>query len=173
MRSTAPALFGGRFRAALNWLRSRREVGRSGRHVFYTEYVERGAPERRYVEFDDGDLTDSAHGMPTEWWAWLHNRRDDPPTEGELKMSAARAESLQRRVRAIEDEDRRQQLRAASGRTAAHAAYSSADDVRRERAKERLTRQANEGSLLPGKNTDAETTEFTPEAWTPGEKWRR
>lgn len=162
--------FGAQFRAAINWLRSRREVGRSGRHVFYSEYVARNTPERRYVEYADGNLTDSSHGMPTEWWAWLHNRRDDPPTEKELATSAARAEALQRRVKALEDEDRRQQLRVASGRPAAAAAADHAA-----RAKLRLLRQATSKSVGKSAKQDApaETEEFEREDWNPNSTWKR
>eukprot|EP00171_Calliarthron_tuberculosum_P020955 IDg20955t1 len=160
----------------VNWLRSRRKVGVDGRHTFYSEYVGRAHPEKRYVEYEDGDLCDSSHGMHTEWWAWLHNRRDEPPTPAEIAAARARADALQRRVQIIEEEDARQRLRQFAGATS-----PKTDEVRRERAKERLLRTANEkaaagfarlpsSDAIPNDSTEA----FKPEAWTPiGKTWRR
>lgn len=161
-----------RLASAVNWLRSRQEVGKDGRHIFYSEYVGKGVPEKRYVEFLDGDLTDSSHGMPTEWWAWLHNRRDAPPTPEELQRSSVQAERLQQRVQRLEDDDARERLRQFGAKLPQHS--TAAEDARRERVKERLMRSANEnlarggpGVLIP---SSTETTEFEPESWTPNKK---
>jgi len=160
-----------RLSSAVNWLRSRKEVGKDGRHIFYSEYVGKGLPEKRYVEYLDGDLTDSSHGMKTEWWSWLHNRRDDPPSSDEIERSSLQAERLQQRVQILEDEDARQRLRQFGAKL---PQTSAAEDVRRERVKERLMRGANEnlarggpGVMIP---SSTETTEFEPESWTPNKK---
>lgn len=174
-----------RLTQAVNWLRSRRLVGEDGRHEFYSEYIGSGVPEKRYVEFKDREICDSSSGMPTEWWAWLHNRRDDPPTVAEIDASRARAEKLAQRVRALEAEDARQRLRQFAG---AAPRKGDVSDVKRERVKERLLRSANEKAAAthvpatksdstPGtmqKNTGEGTEAFEPEAWTPPTtKWRR
>lgn len=148
-----------RLGTALNWLRSRREIGRDGRHTFFAEYTGQGQPERRYVEYADGDLTDSSHGMATEWWAWLHGRREHPPTSAELERSRRNAAALAKRVAALEDEDRRERLR--QGLTG-----STGDNVRRERVKERLLRSASASVVNEDMGRD-NTEEFKPETWVP------
>lgn len=177
----------GQVTRVVNWLRSRRKVGQDGRHTFYAEYMGLENPEKRYVEYEDGDICDSSHGMHTEWWAWLHNRRDEPPTASEITAARARAVALQRRVQIIEEEDARQRLRQFAGSN-----IPKSDEVRRERAKERLFRSANEKtaaefakpptsnasqerSVKPGGGAPNNSTEsFEPEAWTPPDKtWRR
>ncbi len=160
-----------RWGAAINWLRSRREIGREGRHTFFAEYVGQGQPERRYVEYADGDLTDSSHGMATEWWAWLHGRREDPPTAMEIERSRRSAAALAKRVAALEDEDRRERLRQG---LSSGLGDNKAGAVRRERVKERLLRSANEKNAgADAQSAAGETEEFKPEAWTPNSSRRR
>lgn len=176
----------GRVTRAVNWLRSRRKVGEDGRHTFYAEYMGRGEAEKRYVEYEDGDICDSSNDMHTEWWAWLHNRRNQPPTPDEISNARARANALQRRVKILEEEDARQRLRQFASQPNTDA---KSEGVRRERAKERLLRSANDkaaaafahpspeqhSGLQPPGGAPNDTAEaFETEEWSPSEKsWRR
>lgn len=175
-----PTMWRNRLAAAVNWVRSRRLVGEHGRHAFYAEFVASDVPEKRSVEYKDRDICDSSTTMPTEWWAWLHNRRDDPPTADEISASEIGAERLARRVKALEEEDARQRLRQFAG---AAKPKEGGSEVRRERVKERLLRSANDKSAAANKpggqqaGVEGEGTveAFEPESWTPPsrEEWRR
>lgn len=94
-----------------DWVRSRRLVGEDENHLFYSEFVEKGKPERRYVEFKDNNILHSSDRMPIEWWSWLHNRRENVPTEEEIATSVRARESLAKRVAELEEEDERQRIR--------------------------------------------------------------
>lgn len=100
-----------RFSKLWDWVRSRRLVGEDENHLFYSEFVEKGKPERRYVEFKDSNALDSSDRMPVEWWSWLHNRREDVPSEEEIVSSVRARERLAERVAEIEQEDERQRIR--------------------------------------------------------------
>lgn len=79
--------------------------------MFFTEFVEKGKPERRYVEYKDNNITHSSDRMAIEWWSWLHNRRETVPTNAEIAASARALQKLAERVAVLEAEDERQRLR--------------------------------------------------------------
>lgn len=79
--------------------------------MFFAEFVEKGKPERRYVEYKDNNLTHSSDRMAIEWWSWLHNRRETVPTNEEVAASARALQKLAERVAVLEAEDERQRLR--------------------------------------------------------------
>lgn len=95
----------------VDWVRSRTLVGEDAHHLFFSEFIEKGKPERRYVEFKDNNLTHSSDRMAVEWWSWLHNRRDTVPTNEEVSASARALQKLAERVAILEAEDERQRLR--------------------------------------------------------------
>lgn len=99
---------------AMDWVRSRRLVGEDEHHLFFSEFLGTGKPERRYVEYKDSDLTHSSDRMDVEWWAWLHNRRPTTPTAHELAQAARARAALADRVAIIQAEDERQRLRGGS-----------------------------------------------------------
>lgn len=105
----------GRMLRAWDWLRSRRLVGEDEHHLFYSEFIARDEPERRYVEYKDRDHLSSSDRMHTEWWAWLHHRRKGTPTETELADDARRRAILATRVAQLEADDERNRLRYATG----------------------------------------------------------
>lgn len=104
----------------LDWVRSRRLVGEDDHHLFFTEFVEKGKPERRYVEYKDNNLTHSSDRMAIEWWSWLHNRRETVPTNEEVAASAQALRKLAERVAVLEAEDERQRLRQQQNMNAHH-----------------------------------------------------
>lgn len=106
-----------RLSKAWDWVCSRRLVGEDEHHLFYAEFVEKGKPEKRYVEYKDNDITQASDRLPIEWWSWLHNRRDDAPSTAEIIASIRARERLASRVAVLEAEDERQRLRQMSGMT--------------------------------------------------------
>lgn len=98
-----------------DWILSRRLVGEDRYHLFYSEFVAKGKPEKRYVEYKDKNITHSSDRMPIEWWSWLHNRRDSIPTLEELEFSELKKEHLAEKVAILEAEDEKQRLRQFSG----------------------------------------------------------
>lgn len=99
------------WKGVIDWLRSRRQVGEDAYHRYYAEFIAKGMPERRYVEYKDGNHVHVSDRMDTEWWSWLHNRRNLPPTEEELTTKQKQQHILAQRVQAIEMEEERRRLR--------------------------------------------------------------
>lgn len=141
-------MYRSRWQRAVDWMRSRRLVGEDGHHFFYSEFMGKGAAEKRYVEFKDSNITHSTDRMSTEWWAWLHNRRDTVPTAEELERSARNKDALAARVAALEAEDQKQRLRQFAGGAA------RTEDPRHERQKDRL-RQIASSSAKSAQNDSA------------------
>lgn len=100
-----------RLSRTIDWLWSRRLIGEDENHRFYAEFLEKGKPEKRYVEYKDQNITHSTDRMPIEWWSWLHNRRDTAPTPEELVASEQRQRHLAQKVAILEAEDEKQRLR--------------------------------------------------------------
>lgn len=127
-----------------DWIRSRKLVGEDEHHFYYTEFIARDKPERRYVEYKDQNITHSSDRMPIEWWSWLHNSREDIPTVEEISLSAAQQESLAQKVAILEAEDEKQRLRQfAGGSPIPKAAEEEARARRRKKAMLRLTNAAS------------------------------
>lgn len=136
-----------------DWMLSRRLVGEDQRHLFFSEYISKGKPERRYVEYKDRDITNSSDRMPIEWWAWLHNRREAPPTAQEISISAEQQQILAERVAIIEAEDEKQRLRHFSG-TAQEAGRA---ESRAQKRKNVLLELANSPSSAADKRQNTST----------------
>lgn len=99
------------WKGVVDWLWSRRQVGEDVYHRYYAEFTGRGKPDRRYVEYKDGNHIHASDRMDTEWWSWLHHRRDVPPTQQELEGKRNQKQILAQRVQAIEVEEERRRLR--------------------------------------------------------------
>lgn len=112
---TAGVMWRARLSRTVDWLLSRRLMGEDAHHWFYTEFVARGAPERRYVLYKDRDHTHSSDRMAVEWWAWLHGRRDAVPGAEELARARGREKGLAERVKVLEAEDEKMRLRQFAG----------------------------------------------------------
>lgn len=138
-----------RFSRTWNWLRSRKLVGEDEHHLFYTEFIEEGKPERRYVEYKDSDITQSSDRMHIEWWSWLHNRRDSVPTAEEIAHAILKQERLKANVARIEAEDEKQRLRQFAGGKA-----SSPEDVAERRKRKAFTRLEEAASYGTGSPVD-------------------
>lgn len=119
--------------------------------MFYTEFIAKDKPERRYVEYKDQNITHSSDRMPIEWWSWLHNRREDIPTANELALSARKQESLAARVAVLEAEDEKQRLRQFAG--GAKTAKATDEEVSARRRKKALLGLVNAAS--PSQDTDS------------------
>lgn len=174
-----------------DWLRSRRLVGEDEHHLFFSEFVESGKPERRYVEYKDRNITHSSDRMPIEWWSWLHNRRDVVPTTLELAASETARHRLAERVAVLEAEDERERLRqmsglsqAAGGGTGEAAVQEEVQAKRRRKVLLRLHNAATSavpnggGGVSPdGQKGQTGSTEavddFEPESWTPSSSSKR
>lgn len=64
----------------------RRPVGRdSFGNFFYLQTAEPGKRDRRIVENKTTGTPDAAE-MDTEWWAWLHNRREAPYVRSSMPL---------------------------------------------------------------------------------------
>lgn len=122
-----------RLSRAWDWLRSRRLVGEDEHHLYYTEFIEKGKPERRYVEYKDQNITHSSDRMPIEWWSWLHSRRDDTPSAEEIASSEARQARLAERVAILEAEDEKQRLRQFAGSVSGKEGSMTEDEMRAKR----------------------------------------
>ncbi|KAI0564991.1 NADH ubiquinone oxidoreductase subunit NDUFA12 [Gracilaria domingensis] len=177
-----------RLTRALDWLKSRRLVGEDEHHLFYSEFIEKGKPERRYVEYKDSNILDSSDRMAVEWWAWLHNRRDTIPSIEEIQESELRKHVLAQRVAVIEMEDEKQRLRQFSGAPRTRST-SEAEAKRRKKVMMRLSKAASPAAtdydpgIVPVSNeeymnesrTERNTAEepqgagedFQPGSWTP------
>ena len=127
----------------IDWLWSRRLIGEDENHRFYTEFVEKGKPEKRYVEYKDRNITHSTDRMPIEWWSWLHNRRDIPPTPEELVASEQRQRHLAQKVAILEAEDEKQRLRQFS------APKSETIEEKRTRRQAEVRQQLTQASAMP------------------------
>lgn len=129
------------WKGVIDWLRSRRQVGEDAYHRYYAEFIAKGMPERRYVEYKDGNHVHVSDRMDTEWWSWLHNRRDLPPTQEELTTKQKQQHILAQRVQAIEMEEERRRLRMSLHNRGRHSedpyTGSSAPDERPKNAAER------------------------------------
>lgn len=141
-----------------DWLKSRRLVGEDERHLYYSEFVETGKPERRCVEFRDKDILNSCDRMPVEWWAWLHNRRDTIPTELEIETSQSKKQNLAARVAVLEAEDEKQRLRQFSA-VSLRRSNSEAQARRRNKVILRLAKAASP----PG--TDGTPSNLVPQSF--------
>lgn len=127
-----------------DWIRSRKLVGEDEHHFYYTEFIARDKPERRYVEYKDQNITHSSDRMPVEWWSWLHNRRDATPTIEEIAMSAAQQVSLAQKVAILEAEDEKQRLRQFAG--GSPKSKATEEEVRARRRKKAMLRLTNAAS---------------------------
>lgn len=181
-----------------DWIRSRKLVGEDEHHLFYTEFIAKDKPERRYVEYKDQNLTHSSDRMPIEWWSWLHNRRDDTPTSEELAMSEMKQQHLAQKVAILEAEDEKQRLRQFAGGSGMNK--SSEEEVmarRRKKAMMRLTNAASpaestskesgivqtgdkakgygdDGQVLnPGQDPKGSGEDFQPGSWQPAQRRTR
>jgi NADH:ubiquinone oxidoreductase subunit len=104
-----------RLASACDWLVARSLAGTdSWGNKYYTQAV-KGRADRRYVEFRDG--SPSPETMPVQWWAWLHGRRDAPPSPAELARAEADQEALAARVAVLCAEDAKERLRGLGDRT--------------------------------------------------------
>jgi NADH:ubiquinone oxidoreductase subunit len=106
---SAIAMWRSKMAVAWDWMASRKAVGRDVAGNFYYVSTTKGVPTRRFVEFKDG--VPSTETMPIEWWAWLHRRRDLPPTEEELARATRQSEALAERVAILNAEDEKDRLR--------------------------------------------------------------
>lgn len=183
-----------------DWLRSRKLVGEDRYHLYYTEFIERGKPERRYVEYKDNDITAASDRMHIEWWSWLHNRRDTVPSPHEIALSEIKQQQLAQRVAILEAEDEKQRLRQFAGAAQSkppHATEEEAVARRRNKAMMRLARaaapadhapadgaiaptagydasaDAAEGAANPDKDPTGSGEDFQPGSWQPASDWRR
>jgi len=119
-----------------------------------------------------GELhTDYAHGqVPTQWEAWLRNKRTEPPTQEEIDQRLAFTYKVQRRaiIKEMEDDARQEQ------------AYRDGL-IARERSEGMVEIAARE-AIAPNPNTRTQPTPQTssqtsqgsgsgyqPESWQPGE----
>lgn len=95
--------------SALNWLRSRRQVGddRAG-NKFFEQYVAADKPNRRLVEYYDGADVNSVNIL---WWQWLNHLREAVPSPEEVARLEAQRASLKRKVQKLEAEDEKLRLR--------------------------------------------------------------
>lgn len=125
-----------------DWLKSRKLVGEDDHHLYYSEFIEKNKPDRRYVEYKDKNILHSSDRMPIEWWAWLHNRRDTIPADSEIKEAELKRQSLAMRVAALEAEDEKQRLRQFSGAPKSPL-RSEAEARRRKKAMMRLSKAAS------------------------------
>lgn len=103
------AMWRARLLALWDRVLSRRLVGTDSHGNKYYIQDLRGRKERRIVEYRGGMM--STREVPVEWWAWLHLRRESPPTPEELARAARARESLAERVAALDAEDRKERLR--------------------------------------------------------------
>lgn len=130
-----------------DWLRSRKLVGEDQHHLYYTEFIEKGKPERRYVEYKDNDITSASDRMHIEWWSWLHNRRDTVPSPDEIAISDIKQQQLAQRVAILEAEDEKQRLRQFSGSVPnKHNTSYTEEEARAKRRNKVMMRLANAAS---------------------------
>lgn len=144
-----------RFSRAWDWLRSRKLVGEDEHHLYYTEFIERGKRERRYVEYKDQNITHSSDRMPVEWWSWLHNRRNNAPSVEEIALSEVKQEQLAERVSILEAEDEKQRLRQFAGSMSGRKESMTEEEIRAKRRKNvmvRLAKAASPASPEDGKD---------------------
>ena len=117
--------------------------------MYYFEYVAKGKPERRCVEYKDRVILNSSDRMPIQWWSWLHNRRDTVPTPDEIARSELQKEILAEKVAILEAEDEKQRLRQFAG--AAHDL--SKEEKRARRRKDVILEMRNAASPHSAKNS--------------------
>lgn len=147
----------------VDWVWSRRQVGEDAHHRFYAEFISKGVPERRYVEYKDGNHIHASDRMDTEWWSWLHNRRSLPPTEEELATKMKQKHILEQRVQAIEMEEERRRLRMSfHNRNQQNAAER--DVLRRRRTLLRLQQAASPRQAGPTPGGDDPPSSSRPDA---------
>lgn len=146
-----------------DWIRSRTLVGEDKHHLFYSEFVSKGKPERRYVEFKDQNITHSSDRMSIEWWSWLHNRRDNIPTVEEIQLSERQQQRLAERVAVLEAEDEKQRLRQFAGTSPKTKATE--EEVKARRRKKALLGLIN-AAVPPGQSSEdsLSTRPFVPPA---------
>eukprot|EP00177_Eucheuma_denticulatum_P000914 GFKZ01001657.1.p2 GENE.GFKZ01001657.1~~GFKZ01001657.1.p2 ORF type:complete len:196 (+),score=31.26 GFKZ01001657.1:680-1267(+) len=183
-----------------DWLRSRKLVGEDQHHLYYTEFIEKGKPERRYVEYKDNDITNASDRMHVEWWSWLHNRRDTVPSPDEIALSEMKQQQLAQRVAILEAEDEKQRLRQFAGagpNSTSRAKEEEGQARRRNKVMMRLAKAAapkeratSDGAIIPNtefntqqdsgegiSNPDKDPTgsgeDFQPGSWQPSSNWRR
>jgi NADH:ubiquinone oxidoreductase subunit len=156
-----------KFAGAWDWMASRALVGHDAIGNSYFVSTTKGVPPKRFVEFRDG--VPNMESMPIEWWAWLHRRRDEPPTEKELMRAIKMSEILAERVAVLNAEDEKDRLRGlksgakvsrgetpAERKRASLMQLASSPDVAFSDRPRRITKPASEG-----------TDKFEPEAWAP------
>lgn len=147
-----------------DWIRSRQLVGEDQHHFFYTEFISKGKPERRYVEFKDQNITHSSDRMSIEWWSWLHNRRDYTPSIEEIAMSELQQQTLAERVAVLEAEDERQRLRQFAGSSPGGRAKSTEEEARARRRKKALLRLVDASSPVAQSEEGEPARSFVPPA---------
>ncbi|KAG2428203.1 hypothetical protein HXX76_011883 [Chlamydomonas incerta] len=141
-------------------------------NAYYRWYEGSGAQrtERREVQWASEHMYYDPEDVPSEWRMWLRRLRQDPPTEDELKGSAAKAAALAAKVAVLEEAERLRRLRQQTVGTPDQHAGTTPDMARflQQMGSSQPQSQQQQQQQPPAQPQAKAGEPFKPEAWRPG-----